>query len=80
MPIHRMLKGATFDAKAVPILLEVFDESVADLDLQTPEDRENVAKIIVRLAHGQATVDATKLRIEVMRLMRKERAGDRRPF
>jgi hypothetical protein len=49
MPIHRMLKGATFDAKAVPILLEVFDESVADLDLQTPEDRENVAKIIVGL-------------------------------
>ena len=33
-----------------PILLEVFDESVANLDLRTPEEGEEAAKIIIRLA------------------------------
>jgi hypothetical protein len=80
MPLRRLLEGGNFDPKAVAILLDVFDESVADLNLRTDADREKAAKIILRLAHGQATLDAGKIRAEVVRLMRKEGAGRRRPF
>ena len=70
----------TFDPKAVALLLEAFDEIVADLDLRTAADREKAAKIVMRLAHDQAEIDTAKLRAEVVRLMRKEGAGRRRPF
>ena len=80
MPMRRLLEGGSFDPKAVAILLEAFDESVADLDLRTDADREKAAKIILRLAHGQATLGMAKIRAEVVRLMRKESAGRRRPF
>jgi hypothetical protein len=54
MPLKRMLDdNRTFDPKAGALLLEVFDEIVADLDLRTDADREKAAKIIIRLAHGQ---------------------------
>jgi len=81
MPLKRMLDdNRTFDPKAVAILLEAFDSAVAKLDLRTLVDREHLAKIIIRLAIGQATLDAAKLRDEAVRLMRKERLGRRRPF
>jgi hypothetical protein len=70
----------TFDAKAVALLLETFDEIVADLDLRVDADREKAAKIVLRLAHGQTELDAAKIRAEVVRLMRREGAGRRRPF
>jgi hypothetical protein len=54
MPLKRMLDdNRTFDPKTGALLLEVFDEIVADLDLRTDADREKAAKIIIRLAHGQ---------------------------
>jgi len=77
MPLRRM--GGVFDPKSIVLLLEVFDEIVVDLDLRTDADREKAAKIIIRLARGQADLDATKLRAEVVRLMRKGR-GRGRPF
>jgi hypothetical protein len=80
VPMRRLLEGGSFDPKAVAILSEVFDSSVADLDLRTEADREKAAKIIIRFAHGQATLDAAKIRAEVLRLMRKGGAGRRRPF
>jgi hypothetical protein len=71
----------TFDPKAVALLLEVFDEIVADLNLRVEADRAKAAKIVVRLAHGQTELDAGKIRAEVVRLMRMEGAGRRRrPF
>ena len=65
----------SFDPKAVALLLEAFDEIVADLDLRTDADREKAAKIVMRLAHGQTEIDPGKIRAEVVRLMRKEGAG-----
>lgn len=79
MPLKRMLDEArSFDPKAVALLLEAFDGVVADLDLRTDTDREKAAKIVMRLAHAQATLDAGKLRDDAVGLMRKEVRG-RRP-
>ena len=82
MPLKRMLDdNRTFDPKAVALLLEVFDEIVADLNLRIDADRQKAAKIVMRLAHGQTELDAAKIRAEVVRLMRKEGLGRRRrPF
>jgi hypothetical protein len=61
MPLRRMLNdNRAFEPKAVALLLEVFDEIVADLDLRIDADREKAAKIVMRLAHGQAEIDAAK--------------------
>jgi hypothetical protein len=80
MPMRRILEGGSFDPKTIAILLDVFDETVADLDLRTDVDREKAAKIIIRLAHGEAALDAAKIRAEVVRLMRKKGAGRGRVF
>ena len=82
MPLKRMLNDSrAFEPKAVALLLETFDEIVADLDLRIDADREKAAKIVMRLAHGQKELDAAKIRAEVVRLMRKEGVrGRRRPF
>jgi hypothetical protein len=77
MPIRRMLEGGNFEPKAAAILVEAFDAIVADLDLRTIADREKAAKLVLRLAHVQATLDAVKLRNEGVRLMRREGARDR---
>ena len=71
LPLKQMLNdNRTFDPKAVALLLEVFDEIVADLDLRADADREKAAKIVMRLAHGQKELDAAKIRAEVVRLMK----------
>jgi hypothetical protein len=70
----------SFDPKAVALLLEAFDEIVADLDLRIEADREKAAKIVMRLAHGQTEIDAAKIRAEVIRLMRREGRRRRRAF
>ena len=76
MPLKQMLNdNRTFDPKAVALLLEAFDEIVADLDLRTAADREKAAKIVMRLAHSLTQLDASKIRAETARLMRKEGAG-----
>jgi uncharacterized protein involved in exopolysaccharide biosynthesis len=81
MPLGRMLgDNRSFDPKAVALLLEAFDEVVADLDLRTDADREKAAKIVMRLALGQAELDAAKIRAEVIRLMRREGRGRSRAF
>ena len=81
MPLKRMLnENRTFEPKAVALLLEAFDEIVADLDLRTEVDREKAAKIVMRLAHSQTQIDAAKIRAEVVRLMRREGRGRRRAF
>ena len=80
MPLRRLLEGGNFGPEAIAILLESFDEAVADLDLRSDLDRNKAARIIIRLAHRQATLDARKLRDEVVRLMRKDGIGRRRPF
>jgi hypothetical protein len=82
MPLKRMLEEArTFDPKAVALLLEASDGTVAELDLRALADRDKAAKIIMRLARGQATLDASKLQDEAVRLMRKRgTTGRRRAF
>jgi hypothetical protein len=82
MPLKRMLEeGRSFDPKATALLIEAFDAIVAELDLRADDDREKAARIVIRLAHGQATLEAAKLRDEGVRLMRKGGArGRRRPF
>ena len=81
MPLRRMLEERrSFDPKAVALLLEAFNDIVADLDLRSAADREKAAKIVVRLALGQATLDEAKIRDEAIRLMRREGLGRRRPF
>ena len=81
MPLKRMLNdNRAFEPKAVALLLEIFEEIVADLDLRIDTDREKAAKIVMRLAHGQAELDAAKIRAEVIRLMRREGRGRRRAF
>jgi hypothetical protein len=81
VPLRRMLgDNRSFDPKAVALLLEAFDEIVADLDLRIEADREKAAKIVMRLAHGQTEIDAAKIRAEVIRLMRREGRRRRRAF
>ena len=81
MPLERMLNdNRTFEPKAVALLLEAFDEIVAALDLRAAADREKAAKIVMRLAHGQAEPDPAKIRAEAIRLMRKDGLGRRRAF
>jgi hypothetical protein len=81
LPLKRMLNdNRTFDPKAVALLLDAFDEIVADLNLRTDADLEKAAKIVMRLAHGQTELDAAKIRAEVVRLMGRKGAGRRRPF
>ena len=70
----------SFDPKAVALLLEAFDEVVADLDLRTDADREKAAKIVMRLAHGQTEIDGAKIRVEVIRPMGREGRRRRRAF
>ena len=81
MPLRRMLSdNRSFDPKAVALLLDAFDEIVADLDLRMEADREKAAKIVMRLALGQGELDAAKIRAEVIRLMRREARGRRPAF
>jgi hypothetical protein len=54
MPLKRMLAdNRSFDPKAVALLLEAFEAY-----------REKVAKIVMRLAHGQTEIDPGKIRAE----------------
>jgi hypothetical protein len=82
MPLKRLLdESRAFDPKAVAILSEAFAAVVAELDLRTNADKERAARIIIRLALGQRSLDGAKLRAEVVRLMRKDGVrGRRRPF
>ena len=45
MPLKRMLSAnRAFDPRAVAVLLEAFEEVVAELDLRNDADREKAAK------------------------------------
>jgi hypothetical protein len=46
MPLRRLLEGGNFGPEAIAILLESFDEAVADLDLRSDLDRNKAARII----------------------------------
>jgi len=73
MPLKRSLdERGTFDPKAVAILLEAFDGVVTELALREPAERERAAKLIIRLALGQANLGAAKLRDGTVAFMRKE--------
>ena len=79
MPLKRMLEeGRSFGPKGVALLLEAFDGIVAELDLRSAADREKAAKIVMRLALGQAHLDGAKLRHDAIGLMRKEGIRGRR--
>ena len=79
MPLKRMLEeGRSFGPKAVALLLKAFDGIVAELDLRSAADREKAAKIVMRLALGQARLDGAKLRHDAIGLMRKEGIKGRR--
>ena len=70
MPLKRMLgKGRSYDPKAVAILMEAFNGVVAELELRKPAEREEAAKLIIRVAHAQPDPDAAKLRSSVIKLM-----------
>ena len=81
MPIRRMLEGGTFEPKAAALLIEAFNTVVAELDLRAGADKELVAKIIIRLAHAQQSIDAAKIRDQAIIQVRKESGiRRRRPF
>jgi hypothetical protein len=79
MPImRRMLEGGSFDSKAVATLMDVFETVATELDLRDIADRERAAKIIIRLAQGEPTLDEAQLSDEVIRLMQMDMAETRR--
>ncbi len=81
MPLKRLLDGSrAFDPKAVAVLLEAFNDVVAEVDLRTHADKERAAKIIIRLALGQKDLDMAKLRDSAIIAVRKESGTHRRPF
>jgi hypothetical protein len=43
-------------------LAEVFHSVVSELAIEDPEERARVAKVVIRLAHGQMAIEAEKLR------------------
>jgi hypothetical protein len=82
MPLKRLLdESRAFEPKAVAVLVEAFDAVVAELNLRTNADKERAAKIIIRVALGQQSFDAAKIRDLAIIAMRKESgARRRRPF
>jgi hypothetical protein len=81
MPLKRLLdESRAFEPEAAATLVKAFEGIVADLGLRINADREKAAKLVVRLAHGQAELGAAKIRAEVIRLMRREGGGRRRAF
>ena len=79
MTLKRMfVDGRSFCPNAFALLFEVFVGMVAELDLRSATDREKAAKIVMRLALGQAHLDGAKLRHDATGLMRKEGIGGRR--
>jgi hypothetical protein len=78
MPLKRMLnESGSFEPKAVAILLEAYDGVVDELGLQSIEEKEKAAKLILRLAQSQADLDAAKLRDDAAGIMLNECATDR---
>jgi hypothetical protein len=76
-----MLEAGTFDPKTVALLIEAFDAIVAELDLRASADKERAAKIIIRLALAQKSLDLARLRDRAIIAVRKETVtGHRRPF
>jgi hypothetical protein len=82
MPLKRLLdESRAFDPKAVALLLEAFSAVVAEFDLRTNADKERAAKIVIRLALAQHSLDAAKIRDQAIIAVRKEtRTRHRRPF
>ena len=78
MPIRRLLEGRNFEPKAAAMLVEAFDGVVADLDLRTPAEKEQAAKIVIGLATCQTAVDPEKLRDDAASVMRDELIGAKR--
>lgn len=55
MPIRSFAAGKSFDPETLAILNQAFAGVCADLGVtdKTPHSRENVAKLIIKLADGQ---------------------------
>jgi hypothetical protein len=76
-----LVGGGAFEPKAAAILVEAFNAVVAELDLRTNAEKERAAKIVIRLAHGQQTFGAAKIRDQAIIAVRKESIPRRRrPF
>ena len=74
MPLKRMLNDSrAFEPKAVALLLETFDEIVADLDLRIDADREKAAKIVMRLGTLTAAATLTVAPVLVITLLLRRR-------
>jgi hypothetical protein len=69
-----MLEGRNFDSKSAAILVKAFDGIVDELYLRSPAERDKAARIVIELAAGKATLDATRLRAEAVRLIQNESA------
>jgi hypothetical protein len=81
MPIRRMLEGGTFEPKTAALLIDAFNSVVAEFDLRAGADKERAAKIIIRLAHAQRSLNAAKIRDQAIIEVRKESGTRRRrPF
>ncbi len=81
MPLKRMLKASgAFEPKAVAVLLEAYDGVVGELGLQTIEEKEKAAKLILRLAQSQTELDAAKLRDDAADVMLNECATNALKF
>ena len=82
MPLKRLLEESrAFEPAAAAIFIEAVHAAAAELDLRSVADRERVAKIIMRLAHAQRSLDAAKIRDQAIIEVRKEsRTRRRRPF
>jgi len=82
MPLKRLLdESRAFEPEAAALLIEAFNAVVAKLDLRSVADRERAAKIIIRLAHAQRTLDAATIRDQAIIEVRKEGGTRRRrPF
>jgi hypothetical protein len=74
MPLKRLLdESRAFETEAAALLIEAFNAVVAELDLRSVADREHAAKIIIRLAHAQRSLDAATIRDQAIIEVRKGR-------
>jgi hypothetical protein len=79
MPLKRMLsENRSFDPKAIAILLEAYDEVVAQLGLEEIGDKERAAKFIIWIALGQTDLGGDMLRDDVIASMLSETTAVRR--
>ena len=81
MPLKRLLdESRSFNPQAVAVLLKAYEDVVAELGLQAPDQKEKAARLVIKFATSQTDLDPVKLRNAVAdSILNKGRPPDGSP-